>query len=103
MTIDFQELYRKYLEIYWDGDINNALKLDCDAREAHQRAIENDTDSPEYMPFWQFATKQSIRLSGRVDSIYHHEEDDSRAVYLERVFIVDEGTNVLRLEFGGRI
>lgn len=101
MTIEFQELYRKFLEIYWDGDINNALKLDYSARDAHQSAIKHDINTPENI--FSFATKRSMGFSGKVDHIYHHEEDGSRNVYLEKVFIVDEGTNVLTFEFEGRI
>lgn len=101
MKTEFQELYKKFLEIYWDGDINNALKLDDNSRERHQHAVEYDIDNPETIS--SFAEKRSMGFSGRVDHIYDHKEDGSRTVYLEKVFIVDEGTNVLRFEFEGRI
>jgi hypothetical protein len=97
--VDFPELYRKFLEIYWQGDIDNALRLDDRAREAHQNDVESDIDRLETI--YSFATERSMELSGRVDHIYNHE--DGCTVYLEKVFIVDEGSNVLRFEFGGRI
>jgi hypothetical protein len=97
--IEFPELYKKFLDIYWDGDINNARKLDDDEREAHQSAVDSDIDKPE--DIYSFATTRSMKLFGRMDHVYDHE--DGRTVYLEKVFIVDEGTNVLRFEFGGRI
>lgn len=101
MTTNFQELYRKYLEIYWEGDINNALKLDYAARAAHQNAIEYDINTPE--KFYSFATERSLGFAGKVDKIVHHEEDGSRTVYLEKAFIVNEGTNMLTFAFEGRI
>jgi hypothetical protein len=102
MTIDFPELYRRYLEIYWDGDINNAHKLDDRANEAHQHAIDSNIDTPETI--YSLATKRSMGFTGQVRKIYDHEDpEDGRTVYLEKVFIVDEATNVLRFEFGGRI
>jgi hypothetical protein len=97
--LEFPELYKEFLRIYWDGDINNALKLDYEAREAHQHAVDGDIDRLE--DIYSFATTRSMKLSGRVDHVYDHE--DGRTVYLEKVFIVDEGTNVLRFEFEGRI
>jgi hypothetical protein len=97
--LEFPELYKKFLEIYWDGDINNARELDDDARDAHQSAVDSDIDRLE--DIYSFATTRSMKLFGRMDHVYDHE--DGRTVYLEKVFIVDEGTNVLRFEFEGRI
>jgi len=101
MNVEFPELYSKYLEIYWDGDINNALKLDYDAREAHQKALEYDIDTPQN--FYSFATERSMGFAGKVYEIFHFKDDGSRTVKLENVFIVDEGTNVLRFEFEGKV
>ena len=103
MNVEFQELYRKYLEIYWDGDINNALKLDYNAREAHQEVIDRDFEHEHYMAFYSFATERSIGFSGKVYKIFHFDEDDSRTVILEQVYIVKEGTNELTFEFAGRV
>src|SRR5258706_4813022 len=99
MNIEFRDLYRKFLEIYWAGDISNALELSDEEREAHQQAIDSDIDQPETI--FAFATERSMTFSARVDHFYEH--DDGREAYLEKVFIVDEGTNVLRFEFGGRV
>jgi hypothetical protein len=99
MKIEFQELYNKFLEMYWDGDINNALKLDDRSRTDHQYEVNLDFDRPE--SFSEFVTQQSMDVSGQVREIYDAEE--YWCVYLEKVFIVDEGTKVLRFEFGGAI
>ncbi len=97
--LEFPELYEKFLKIYWGGDINNTLMLDDDERNAHQSAVDSDIDTPE--DIYSFAKTRWMKLFGRMRDIYEHE--DGRTVYLEKVFIVDEGTNVLRFEFGGRI
>ena len=99
MKIEFPELYKKFLEMYWDGDINNALKLDDSSRTHHQNEVDRDLDRPE--SFSDFVTQRSMEVSGQVNKIYDAEE--YWCVYLEKVFIVDEGTKVLRFEFGGAI
>jgi tetratricopeptide (TPR) repeat protein len=85
--------------MYWDGDINNALKLDDSSRTNHQNEVDLDFDRPE--SFSQFVTQWSMDISGRVSNIYDAKE--YWCVYLEKVFIVDEGTKVLRFECGAAI
>jgi|ERR1051325_7973848 hypothetical protein len=99
MNIAFSDLYKKFLEIYWDGDINNALKVGGDIREQYQRELDSDIDRTER--FYDFATEHSMTFCGRVNHTY--DATEYWCVYLDKVFIVDEGTNILRFEFGGRI
>ncbi len=99
MTIEFPELYEKFLALYWDGDIDNALKVGYDSRERHQQEIDCDFERVER--FDDFATERSMLFRGRVQKIY--DATEYWRVYLAKVFIVNEGTNVLRFEFGGSI